>query len=173
MPEEEEGKTFRVEPLGPRHDRAAFSCGVGALDNYLRLYARQELKRRITAPYVLTADGKFIAGYYTLSQFAVNLCLLPRTVARELPRYPDIPATLLGRLAIDRGFQRQGLGEFLLMDALRRALDHSKQIASFAVIVDAKDETAAAFYRRYGFLALPNVSHRLFLPMATIERLFS
>ncbi len=164
---------YRVEPLGPQHDRANFSSGVDALDSYLRTRARQHAKRFFAAPFVLTPDGKTVAGYYTLSQFSVNLCLLPQTIASKLPKYPDVPATLLGRLAVSKECRGQGLGEFLLMDALFRALEVSKRVASFAVFVDAKDENAAAFYRKYGFLDLPEVPRRMLLPMKTIERMFA
>jgi len=113
-----------------------------------------------------------IAGYYTLSQFAIGLDAIPEQVAKRLPKYPMVSATLLGRLAVSTEFRGRGLGEILLMDALHRSLDSSKQIASAGVIVDARDESAAGFYRRYGFVELPKIEKRLFLPMGTVERLF-
>lgn len=161
-----------IEALAPEHDREGFCCGVDALDNYLRRQARQDIKKRVAVAFVLTADGKMIAGYYTLSQYSIELDTLPEEVARKLPKYPVVPATLIGRLAVGVAFRGQGLGELLLMDALKRCLIGAKQIGSAAVVVDAKDDQAARFYEKYGFIALPKVPKRLFLPMATIERLF-
>jgi predicted GNAT family N-acyltransferase len=161
-----------IEPLGDRHNRAAFSCGVEALDSYLRTQATQDLRRHAAATFVATADGATIAGYYTLSQYSVRLADVPEAIAKKLAKYPHVPTTLLGRLARSNEFRGQGIGEILLMDALRRSLDLSNQAASTGVIVDAKDEWAAVFYRKYGFLDLPNVYRRLFLPMGTIEKLF-
>jgi len=163
---------FAFEPLGQQHNRAAFSCGVESLDSYLRKQAGQDARKRAAAPFVLTYDGRTIAGYYTLSQYAIELEDVPEEVAKKLPKYPLAPATLLGRLAVSIDFRGKGLGQALLMDALYRSLALSEQIASTGVIVDAKDELAHAFYLKYGFIDLPKVDKRLFLPMATIERLF-
>jgi ribosomal protein S18 acetylase RimI-like enzyme len=173
LPGKEETTRFRFEPLGPAHDRAAFSCGVDALDNYLRRQVGQDVRRRVALAFVLTPDGETVAGYYTLSQYAVELDAIPEALAAKLPKYPFVPATLIGRLAVSRRFRGQGLGELLLMDALKRCLSGSKQVASAAVIVDAKDDRAAAFYKKYGFIELPKIPKRLFLPMPTVERLFS
>ena len=173
MPQSQKpSKQFSVEPLGSSHDRVAFSCGVEALDNYLRKQASQDAAKRVAVCFVLTPDGKTIAGFYTLSQYAVDLVALPDALAKKLPKYPEVPATLLGRLAVSRDFKGRGLGEFLLLDALSRALVQSRQVASAALLVDAKDDAARKFYERYGFLALPNIPDRLFLPMNTIEKLF-
>jgi len=163
---------FIVEQLGNKHDRSSFSCGIPALDNYLRKQAGQDVVKRVAVCFVLTPDGSTIAGFYTLSQYSVSLSGLPEQIAKKLPKYPDVPATLLGRLAISTKFRGQKLGEFLLMDALHRCWQQSKQIASAAVVVDAKDETARRFYEHFDFLSLPGVPDRLFLPMRTIEGLF-
>lgn len=160
------------EPLGQKHDRAAFSCGVEALDTYLQKQASQDAKKHAAAPFVLTPDGKTISGYYTLSQYAIDLGDVPEEVAKKLPRYPAVPATLLGRLAVSTDFRGKGLGEKLLMDALYRSLKLSEQIASTGVVVDAKDEATRAFCRKYGFIELPKINKRLFLPIGTIEKLF-
>ncbi len=163
---------FHIQPLGPQHDRADFSCGVEALDNYLKRQAGQDVKRRVAAAFVLSSDGRTVAGYYTLSQFSVELDTVPGHIAQRLPRYPMVPATLIGRLAVSDAFRGRGLGEMLLMDALHRSLMLSEQIASAAVIVDAKNDQARRFYLKHGFVELPGVSGRLFLPMKTIEQLF-
>jgi len=161
-----------IEPLGPKHDRAAFSCGVQILDVYLQKQAGQDLKKRVAVPFVITPDGSTIAVYYTLSQYAVQLDVIPPEVAKKLPKYPMVPTTLIGRLAVSVAFRGQGHGATLLMDALYRTLHHSEEVASAGVIVDAKDAAAVAFYKKYGFLELPRIERRLFLPMGTVEQLF-
>lgn len=173
MTGEYEQPHFVIEPLGTKHDRAAFSCGNQQLDFYLQRQAGQDLKKRAAVPFVITPDHKTIAGFYTLSQYAVDLGDLPQEISKKLPRYPMVPATLLGRLAVSLDFRGQGLGARLLMDALRRALHSSWQVASAAVVVDAKDSQAFAFYKKYGFIELPRIESRLFLPMATVAQLFS
>ena len=164
---------FRFEPLGAKHDRAAFSCGQERLDIYLKQQASQDVRKRVAAVYVLTPDGRTIAGYYTLSQYSVDAGELPEELTRKLrlPKYDKLPATLLGRLARDQKFRGCGVGEILLMGALKRALEHSRNIASLAVAVDAKDDKAAEFYRSYGFIDLPDHRDRLFIPMRTVDEL--
>jgi predicted GNAT family N-acyltransferase len=163
---------FRIEPLGKGHHRAAFSCGNEALDNYLKTQASQDVLKHVAVCFVLTPDGKTVAGFYTLSQYSVDLVKLPEDIAKKLPKYPEIPATLLGRLAVGTSFRGQKLGEFLLLDALYRCLQQSSQVASAALVVDAKDEAARRFYEHFDFVALPDTPGRLFLPMRTIEKLF-
>jgi GNAT superfamily N-acetyltransferase len=124
----------------------------------------------MAAPFVLVLPDGAIAGYYTLSATGVKLTELPADVMRKLPRYPLVPATLLGRLAVDRTHQGRGYGRFLLADALLRAVRN--EIASFAIIVDAKDEAARRFYERESFLPLPDQPPRLFRSMADIAKLF-
>lgn len=162
---------FVIEPLVPKHDRASFSCGVEILDAYLKKQAGQDLKKRVAVTFVLTPNGTTVAGYYTLSQYSVQLDEIP-AVVKKLPKYPTVPATLFGRLAVSSAFRGQGHGAVLLMDALYRTLQHSREVASAGVIVDAKDAAAFAFYKKYGFLELPKVDRRLLLPMGTVEQLF-
>jgi predicted GNAT family N-acyltransferase len=173
LPGREETARLRFEPLGRAHHRAAFSCGVEALDNYLHKQAAHDVKKRVALALVLTPDGKTVAGFYTLSQYSVELGAIPDKLAAKLPKYPFAPATLIGRLAVSNEFRGQGIGELLLMDALNRCLRGGKQVASAAVIVDAKDDRTASFYQKYGFIELPKTPKRLFLPMATIEKMFS
>jgi ribosomal protein S18 acetylase RimI-like enzyme len=172
LADEAEMPRFVIEPLGPKHDRAAFSCGVENLDAYLKKQAGQDLKKRAAVTFVLTPDGMTVAGYYTLSQYSVQLDEIPAAVAKKLPKYPMVPATLLGRLAVSSAFRGQGHGAALLMDALYRTLQHSREVASAGVIVDAKHAAALAFFKKYGFLELPRIERRLFLPMGTVEQLF-
>jgi GNAT superfamily N-acetyltransferase len=163
-----------IEPLGSHHDRAAFTCGKPVLETYLTRQAKQEMERMGSVTYVLQgAEASIVAGYYTLAATSVLLNDMPADVAKRLPRYPAVPATLLGRLAVSSEYQGQGLGELLLMDALRRSWESSKTIGSTAVITDAKDEGAQRFYERYDFRAFEGIPRRLFLPMATVKRLFT
>lgn len=155
---------FLLAPLDVAHDRAGFHCGVAPLDCYLKKQATQDIRRRMAACFVALADEQRIAGYYTLASASVLLADLPPEVGKKLPRYPSVPAVRLGRLAVDQAFQGQGLGGALLADALTRAA--RAEIAAFALIVDAKDEAAAAFYRHHDFLALPDSPRTLFLPLA-------
>ncbi|WP_395018371.1 GNAT family N-acetyltransferase [Dongia sp.] len=161
---------LRIEALGSHHDRTRFESGVEPLDRYLRNQAGQDARKNIAAPFVLELPDGDIAGYYTLSATAVKLEELPEAVARRLPRYPLVPATLLGRLAVDLRFRGIGYGRFMLADALHRAV--RSEIASFAVIVDAKDDEARRFYLRESFLAFPDQPKRLFLQMQVIAKLF-
>jgi len=160
---------YRVEPLGPEHDRQSFSCGVPALDTYIREQAGQDAKRKLAAAFVLTDDGKSIAGYYTLSAHAIDASELPAGLSKKLPRLP-VPVTLLGRMAVSSVLGGKGLGKFILLHALERAWMGSTQVASWAVVVDAK-AGARDFYLKHSFVPLPNSPHRLFLPMKTIEPL--
>ncbi|MCQ8279956.1 GNAT family N-acetyltransferase [Acetobacteraceae bacterium KSS8] len=166
----EVGEGLRVEALGAHHDRSGFESGVEPLDRYFRTQASQDARKNMAAPFVLVLPEGTIAGYYTLSSTSVQLAELPEQTVRKLPRYPLVPATLLGRLAVDRRQQGKGHGRFLLADALWRA--SRSEIASFAVIVDAKDDSARRFYERESFLPLPDQPIKLFRPMADIRKLF-
>ena len=166
--------SFASEPLdGKKHNRAAFSCEHKALAEYLKQQASQDVKKHVAAVFVLTPDGTTIAGYYSLSQYGVDAGELPHDVFEQLkiPKYPRLPATLIGRLARHSEFKGQGIGELLLMDALRRAVDATKTIASVAVVVEAKDDAAVRFYKKYGFIELPDHRNRLFIPMASVKRM--
>lgn len=153
--------------------RERFDCGSEVLNRYLQRQASQDMKRKAAAVFVLVdAAGASILGYYALSSFTIETCRIPPEVAARLPRYPHLPATLIGRLAVDRRNQGRRLGEYLLMDALRRSLENTATVGSIAIVVDAKDENARNFYRRYDFISLPDQSDRLFLPMGAVEQLF-
>jgi GNAT superfamily N-acetyltransferase len=154
-----------------RHDRANFSCGVPALDAYLQRQAAQDVEKRAAVVYTAVFEPPAIAGYYTLSQFSVEFIKLPETTTKRLARYPFVSASLIGRLAVASAFQGQGLGTDLLFDALWRCLQQSRYIASAGVAVDAKDEIAAAFYRKHGFYSILGAERRLFIPMKTVEQI--
>jgi GNAT superfamily N-acetyltransferase len=165
---------YRIEPLGRHHDRSQFSCGTETLDRYLREQARQDAQKRVAAPFVLLeGSSDAVIGYYTLSAISIDIGDWPEELARKLPKYPAIPATLLGRLALDKNYRGKGLGKHLLMDALYRSWRVSNEIASVAVIVDAKDKVAQAFYSHYEFRPFPDQPNSLFLAMQTVEKLFS
>jgi len=162
---------FSLEPLAD-HDRAAFSCGVGELDDYLHRRAGQDARRRVAAPFVMVDEERKIIGYYTLSAYAVRLAELPPELARKLPKYPLIPATLLGRLAVYRDCRGQKLGRLLLMDALYRSWNNSTQVASVGVVAEAIDEAALQFYLHHQFLLLREHPRKLFLSMGSISEAF-
>jgi predicted GNAT family N-acyltransferase len=166
-------RAFIAEPLAPHHDRAAFSCGNASLDDFLKTKARKENDLGYCAVFIAVEQpgSATIAGYYSLSSHSVTLDGIDAASRKKLPRYPIVPATLIGRLGRDLRFRGAGVGEFLLMNALQRALRTSTEIGSYAVTVDAIDEAASAFYSNYGFAPLIGHTNRLYLPMASIARL--
>jgi predicted GNAT family N-acyltransferase len=162
---------FHIEPLSPAHDREGFRCGESALDTYLQRQARQDIARNLTRVYVLTNDGKSVNGFYSLSATAIDPTSLPTQFARKLPHFA-IPATLLGRMAVDMRMQGRNLGNLILASALRMALEGSRVIGSWAVVVDAK-EGARDFYLRRDFQPFSDHPERLFLTMTHYARLLS
>jgi len=162
----------RVESLNPSHRREGFHSGQPELDNYLRRQAGQDARRKVAAPFVLAGEGGSILGYYILSAYNVRAAALPEIVAKRLRRYPLLPATLLGRLAVDLSCRELGLGRFLLMDALHRSWRNTSEVASVGVVVDALDERAQTFYLHHEFQSLADHPAKLFLAMAAIEKAF-
>jgi GNAT superfamily N-acetyltransferase len=146
---------------------AGFDCGEKALDDYLQRYASQDIKRGVARMFVASPVGhpQVVAGFYTLSAASVAAEALPEKWRKKLPHYP-VPVALLGRLAVDRTFQGQGLGSILLVDACKRVAATSETLAVAALVVDAKSPTAAAFYRHFGFIELPGQPGRWMLPRA-------
>lgn len=156
---------FRVVPLDHSRDRSRFDSGFEPLDRYFKERVTQDIKRKVTACFVaLSADDR-IVGYYTLASASIFVGDLPAELSRKLPRYPSIPAVRMGRLAVDRALTGRGLGAALLADALMRVV--RSEIAAYALVVDAKDERAASFYRHHGFLETTTKPLTLFLPLAT------
>lgn len=170
---DEPSPDLHVAPLDDRHDRASFTCGVDSLDRYLRRQAGQDARRRANAVFVLTLtdEPSRVIGYYALAATALPPGEVPEAARKHVPRYPLVSATLIGRLAIATEHQGRRLGAVLLADALRRAYASSAPVGSSAVVVDALDEQAAAFYAAHGFLPLPE-SLRLLLPMSSVAKLF-
>jgi predicted GNAT family N-acyltransferase len=160
-----------IEALNPSHDRKAFSCGVPVLDRYLSEQASQDVKRRIGNCFVaVDRDAGAIAAYYTLSAASLPFTSLPQAETKRLPHYSVLPATLIGRLAVDLRYQGHRMGSALIADALHRSI--RAEPASFSLLVDAKDGKAAAFYRKHGFIPLNSRPQSLFLPIATALKLF-
>ena len=160
---------YRVIPLENGHERTTFKSASETLNRYFQQQVTQDVRRRVAACFVAMDGEQRVAGYYALAAASVLLADLPDATAKKLPRYPSVPAIRMGRLAVDQGFKGRGLGGALLADALERAA--RSEIAAFAFVVDAKDDTAAAFYVHHGFVALPDTPSTLFLPLATVRGL--
>ncbi len=159
-------KTVQLDTA--QHDRSKFDCSSAPLNRYLREQVGQDMRRSFARCFVAVAADGCIAGYYTLASASVLLADLPDDVSKKLPLYPEVPTARLGRLAIDRAYQGQGLGGALLADALERAI--RSEVASYAMVVDAKDETATEFYRHHSFIEFPGSPRRLFLPLAKVGK---
>lgn len=158
-----------IQPLNSDHDRPGFHCGVALLDDYIQKQARQDVQRRVSRVFVAITvqQPNSIVGFYTLSTLSIELNQLPQALARKLPRHP-LPAALLGRLAVKQAAQNHGVGTMLLVDAIKRTLAISDEIAIYAMVVDALDARAQHFYERFGFSLLSSKSQRLFLPLKSI-----
>ena len=160
-----ESDALTIEPLGRRHDRAAFSCGLPELDRYLARQAGQDVRRRIARVFVCTAgEADVVLGFYTLSALSIDLASLPDHLSRKLPRHP-VPCALIGRLAVALSAHGRGLGGTLLADAVTRTVAASETVAMHAMVVDAANEDAKGFYEKYGFIPLTDDPMRLFLPL--------
>lgn len=160
---------FRLEVLSPSHARDDFSCGVEALNHYLARQATQDVRRRASACFVaVDASSGKVAGYYTLAAAGVPLTDLPESLTKRLPRYPSVPVARVGRLAVDLAFHGQKLGGALLADAAVRAL--RSDVAVFALVVDAKDDAAEAFYRHHGFQSFGTQARQLILSLQSFAR---
>ena len=161
--------SFRLEVLSARHDRSHFACGVAALDGYIKTQATQDARRRASACFVAVEDGTDkVAAYYTLAAGGVPLSELPEALTKQLPRYPSVPVARVGRLAVDQAFQGRKLGAALLADAVLRAL--RSEVAVFALVVDAKDDAAVAFYRHHGFEPYGQQPRQLIVPLGSFTR---
>lgn len=160
-------------PLNALHKKKDFNCGNTLLDNYLHLQAKQDIKRSLSSCFIFADEENIVKGYYTLSNAGIKREFIPEDIMNKLPKsYTHLPATLLGRLAVAKSLAGRGIGELLLIDALKRSYHVSvSSIASMAVIVDPIDERAIGFYSKYGFILLPD-SGKMFLPMKTISGLF-
>lgn len=156
---------YRIRAFDKAVDTAAFRCGQPALDQYIRHYAAQDVRRNVARVFIATPenDSQRLAGFFSLSAGSVSCSELPESLAKKLPRYP-VPVALIGRLAVGTDFQGKGLGSILLADACRKVAHASDTLAVAGIVVDAKDAAAATFYRHFGFLPLPGQEARLLLP---------
>ncbi|HEY5039013.1 MAG TPA: GNAT family N-acetyltransferase [bacterium] len=185
-----------IQPISRHLDLGSFDCGASALNDYLRKYARQNHDRNISKTFVAMEKGgagsrlepaqpgrvsrhetsaqgdRKVLGFYTLVASEIDAKTIPTTHSKNLPRYP-VPAVRIGRLAVDKHHQGQGIGEDLLWDALDKANRLSEEVGIYAVVVDAKDEKAVQFYHKYGFVPLSNNPKTLFLPVETVKVLFT
>jgi ribosomal protein S18 acetylase RimI-like enzyme len=160
---------FRLEGLNKSHDRLSFDCGEEALNRYFQTQATQDSRRRIANCFVaIDTESGYVASYFTLSSASIPTPDLPEKITSCLPRYPSVPAVRIGRLAVDKQFQGHGLGKALLADAALKTI--SATPASFALLVDAKNEQAVKFYQHHGFRLLNNTLNILFLPLATAKK---
>lgn len=155
---------YQIKPLDASVDTASFRCGREPLDDYIRRYASQDVRRNVARVFAATPDDdpRQLAGFFTLSAGSVNCSSLPETLARKLPRYP-VPVALIGRLAVDAKFQGRGLGSILLADACLKVSQASSVLAVAGIIVDAKDDVAIRFYKRFGFMPLQGQPGRMML----------
>lgn len=160
------GAPFRILPLDGR-ERSGFACTSAPLTRYFHSQVSQDLRRRIAACFIAVHQATdSIAGFYTLSAADIALTDLPAEMAKRLPRYPALPAARLGRLAVDLRFTGQKLGAALLADAILRAA--ASEVAIFAMVVEAKDDQAAAFYRHHGFVPYASAPGRLMAPLSAL-----
>ena len=161
---------FVIEPLGKTHERGQFSCGNEKIDRYFRDIVSQDVKRNYATCFVARAiDTGHVAGFYTLSSSTVPLTDVPMKLAQKLPRYPSVPAVLIGWLGRHSNYAGIGLGEALLFDAIRTVA--SSPIGAHAIFADAIDAKAASFYAAFGFTPLIERPLTLYLPTATALQL--
>lgn len=165
--------SYLIRPLDDAVEKDAFHCGQQDLDVYLRRYAPQDVRRSVARVFVATPrdEPRRPAGFFSLSAGSVSAEDLPLDLAPKLPRYP-VAVALLGRLAVDETFKGRGLGSIMLSDACKKVIQASRVLAVAALLVDAKDPSAAAFYRHFGFVALPGRPDRLLLPERVLRKLF-
>lgn len=165
--------TYKIERLEKHHHRESFCCGVEQLDHYLHCQAGQDIRKHVAATYVLTKEKQLtVLGYYSLASFSIDCSEVPESFRKKLPKYSRLPVTLLGRLAVDQNYQGNGLGEYLLANALKRSWRTSHEIASLAVVVEAINDEAISFYQLYGFAMLKE-QKKLYISMDTIAKAYN
>lgn len=164
---------YALDLLNTRlHARTPFSCGVDALDVYLKTQASQDMRRDVTAVYILREQhSNIVIGYYTISMGGMEASMLPPDVAQRLPRYDSFPVMRIGRLAVDRNQQGLRLGRHLLLDAFERCVGFSEAVGVMGIRVDAKSAELALFYEQFGFRRFADRELSLFIPIGTIRRL--
>lgn len=161
---------FHIRPLDASFNAESFQCGHEPLDEYIRHYASQDVRRNVARVFIARPenDPQQLAGFFTLSAGSVSCSSLPPSLARKLPRYP-VPVALIGRLAVDKKFQGKGLGSILLADTRKKVSQASSVLAVAGIIVDAKDDQAISFYRHFGFIPLQGQTDKMLLPAAVFQ----
>jgi len=159
---------FELVPISRALSKAPLDCGNPSLNEFLRLYALKNDKLSIGKTFIGLVDEEYVGGYLTVSTAQITTEDLPEEVRKKLPRYP-VPAFRIGRLAVDKKYQGVGIGYRLLKQALLKAVEVSEEVGLYAVLVDAIDEKAKAFYEKYGFIAFDEKPLKLFLPIVTIK----
>jgi ribosomal protein S18 acetylase RimI-like enzyme len=162
--------TYQIRPLDASINTASFQCGSDPLNDYIRRYASQDVRKNVARVFVATPENNLqqLAGFFTLSAGSVSCSSLPASLAKKLPRYP-VPVALIGRLAVDSAFQGKGLGSILLADACQKVFQASSVLAVVGIIVDAKDDKAIMFYEHFGFIQLPGQADRMLLPVSAFQ----
>lgn len=161
-------RVFPLEDL--KIERSSFSCSVEPLENYFHRYVSQDVKKGLAKCFVLINEQQSrIIGYYTLSALSIPITDIPQErISKGIP-YPNIPAVLIGRLAIDTNFQNQGYGKFLIADAIHKIKNTT--VAAAILVVEAKNDNAVSFYERLGFIEfkeLEKTHRKLFYPLTKI-----
>ena len=162
---------YKIIALARGYEKDNFDCGNVQVNDYLKKYASQDIKRRLAQVFIICPqNSEEIIGFYSLSAGSIKASSLPEKIAKKLPLYP-IPVSLLGRLAVKKKEQGKGIGGLLLVDAIKRVIKASEFLAIYALVVEAKNETAKRFYFHYGFIELVDYHNRLFLPLKTGQNL--
>jgi ribosomal protein S18 acetylase RimI-like enzyme len=162
---------YLIRPLDADINTADFQCGTEPLNEYIRRYASQDVRKNVSRVFIATPenDSKKLAGFFTLSAGSVGCSSLPTSLARKLPRYP-VPVALIGRLAVDNESQGKGLGSILLANACQKVSQASSVLAVVGIIVEAKDDKSISFYKHFGFIPLPGQADRLLLPTSVFQK---
>ena len=162
--------TYCIRPLDAFINAAEFQCGSEPLNDYIRRYASQDVRRNISRVFIATPenDPRQPSGFFTLSAGSVSCSSLPASLARKLPRYP-VPVALIGRLGVEKKFQGKGLGSILLADACQKVSQASSVLAMAGIIIDAKDDDAISFYKHFGFIPLQGQGGRMLLPASVFQ----
>ncbi|TDO23781.1 GNAT family N-acetyltransferase [Pedobacter duraquae] len=164
---------MKVVLLQKHHNREIFDSETPLLDNYFKKQASQDVRKDLSACYVLADEKGEVFGYYTLASNSVSRDDMPDDLIRKFPNsYSDLPTILLGRLAVDKRSKGKGYGSHLLMDAMERCLALSDQLGTLALVVDPIDENAVRFYKRFGFILIPDTG-KMFIAMQTIRKSFN
>lgn len=162
--------TYRIRPLDATINAANFQCGSALLDDYIRRYASQDVRRNVARVFIATPENapQQLCGFFTLSAGSVNCSSFPASLSKKLPRYP-VPVALIGRLAVDKKSKGKGLGSILLADACQKVSRASTVLAVAGIIVDAKDDEAISFYKHFGFIPLQGQTDRMLLPASVFQ----